>query len=408
MTVNTDTRGNMLAESLPVLTDNPFSPENMADPLPFHEKLRNAGPLVYMEELGTVATGRYDLAVEILHNWQDLISSRGVGLADLADPANQVRPPSPLLETDPPAHDYNRTIADRLFAPKFVRALKSKAQESASGIVSAALSRGVFDGFEDLAYQFVMSVVPDAIGIPEEGRENAFPFSFLALQAIGSSSPRVLEAFAEADELRAWADRCAQRENVAEGGMGAMLWAAVDSGEIDADHAKRFIQGLLTAGFDSTMYSIVNVLHSLATNPEQWDKLRGNPGLAKFAFNEALRFMSVVQWNVRTAGKDVELGGVLIPEGTKVMIFTGAANRDPRHWGDRAEVYDITSAAEGHLGFGLGIHVCAGQPLARMEGEKIIGELASQATGRLQLAGVPDPLLFPGLRSSTKLPLQFV
>ncbi len=147
------------------------------------------------------------------------------------------------------------------------------------------------------------------------------------------------------------------------------------------------------------------MLYLLATNPGQWELLRADPSLARPAFEETIRFETPVQVLSRTATRDTEIEGVRIAKDERVMIFFGAANRDPRRWED-PDRFDIRRKASGHLAFGLGIHGCVGKPVARIEGEAVIGALARKV-GRIELDGEPQRHLNNTVRSFESLPVTF-
>ena len=115
--------------------------------------------------------------------------------------------------------------------------------------------------------------------------------------------------------------------------------------------------------------------------------MRQHPTLARNAFEEAVRYESPVQTFFRTTTRDVEIGGIAVGEGEKVLMFLGAANRDPRRW-ERPEEYDIARRNAGHVGFGAGIHNCVGQVLARLEGEVVLAALARKAEA-IEITGEP-------------------
>jgi hypothetical protein len=99
------------------------------------------------------------------------------------------------------------------------------------------------------------------------------------------------------------------------------------------------------------------------------------PELARTAFDEAVRLESPVQTFFRTADGDVPIGGAVIPDGKKILMFLSAANRDPRRWPD-PDAFDLTRDPSGHVGFGMGLHQCVGQHIARLEGEALLTALA--------------------------------
>jgi cytochrome P450 len=159
------------------------------------------------------------------------------------------------------------------------------------------------------------------------------------------------------------------------------VWEAVDRGEITADQAPLLVRSLLAAGLDTTVGGLGNALYCLATNPDQYALLHGDPGLARAAFEETLRCEAPVQTFFRTTTRPVEVEGRVIPADAKVLLFLGSANRDPRRWGDDADRFDIHRRTAGHVAFGHGIHVCVGQFISRLEGEVVLAALARRAEG---------------------------
>jgi cytochrome P450 len=142
----------------------------------------------------------------------------------------------------------------------------------------------------------------------------------------------------------------------------------------------------------------------LAENPEQFAALRADPSLARAAFEETVRYSSPVQTFFRTTNKDTELAGLALPEGSKVLMFLAAANRDPRQW-DNPDKFDIQRKATGHVGFGFGVHACLGQMLARLEGECFLTAFARHVK-HLEPAGAPKQQLNNTLRGLDSLPLR--
>jgi hypothetical protein len=156
------------------------------------------------------------------------------------------------------------------------------------------------------------------------------------------------------------------------------------------------------------------VLYCLARFPAQFERLRSDPMLARGAFEEAVRLESPVQTFFRTtvrevvigraAGDDEMIGYETICEGRKVLLFLGAANRDPRRW-EQPDGYDITRRAAGHVGFGAGIHGCVGAVLARLEAEVVLSALARKVA-RIEIVGTPRRRYDNTLRGLASLPMR--
>jgi len=163
------------------------------------------------------------------------------------------------------------------------------------------------------------------------------------------------------------------------------------------------VRSLLSAGLDTTVNGIGAAIYCLARFPDELARLRNDPSLARNAFEEAVRFESPVQTFFRTTTRAVEIGGYGIGEGEKVLMFLGAANRDPRKW-ERPEEYDIERRTAGHVGFGYGIHQCVGQVLARLEGDCILSALARKVAS-IEITGPVERRYNNTLRGLAKLPV---
>jgi cytochrome P450 len=241
--------------------------------------------------------------------------------------------------------------------------------------------------------------------VPEEGRENLLPYGDTVFNGQGPRNEYFHAAMENAAEVQAWIMASCRRENLAPGGFGAQIYEAADAGEITEEQAGMLVRSFLSAGLDTTVSALGNAVHLFAANPDQWDLLRADPSLARPAFEETIRFETPVQVLSRTATRDTEIEGVQIAKDERVMIFFGAANRDPRRWED-PDRFDIRRKASGHLTFGLGIHGCVGKPVARIEGEAVLGTLARKV-GRIELDGEPQRHLNNTVRSFESLPVTF-
>ena len=280
-----------------------------------------------------------------------------------------------ILEADPPAHTRTRAVLNRVLSPAVMKGLRAGFAAAAEAKVEELLARGGFDAVSDLAEAYPLSVFPDAVGLPREGREHLLPYAGVVFNAFGPPNALRQEAIERSRPHQAWVNEHCQRETLAPGGFGACIHARVDDGAITAEEAPLLVRSLLSAGLDTTVNGIGAAVYCLARFPDQWARLRADPGLARNAFEEAIRFESPVQTFFRTTTRDVALSGHVIPEGEKVLMFMGAANRDPRRWKD-PDRYDLERRTSGHVGFGSGIHMCVGQLVARLEGEVLLTALA--------------------------------
>ncbi|MBR1122693.1 cytochrome P450 [Bradyrhizobium lablabi] len=388
--------------SIPHLDFDPFSIEFFADPFPTHAKLREAGPLVYLDKWGVYGVARYEQVHAVLNDPETFCSSRGVGLSDFAK-EKPWRPPSIILEADPPAHTRTRAVLNQVLSASAMRPLRAHFTALAEAKVDELLARGSFDAIPDLAEAYPLSVFPDALGLKQEGRENLLPYASLVFNAFGPPNELRKEAIERSAPHQAYVAAQCQRENLAPGGLGACVHAQADAGAITHDEAPLLVRSLLSAGIDTTVNGIGAAVYSLARFPDQLAKLRADPSLARNAFEEAVRFESPVQTFFRTTTREVEIGGHAVGEGEKVLMFLGAANRDPRRW-ENPDSYDITRRTSGHVGYGSGIHMCVGQLVARLEGEVMMAALARKVAS-IEITGEVQRRYNNTLRGLESLPV---
>ena len=392
---------------VPCVEIDPFSDEFLTNPYPDHERLREAGPVVWLSKYGIYATARHVQVREVLSDHATYISSAGVGLANF-NKEPPFRPKSLILEADPPSHTRARNVLARILSPRAIPQIRADFSKAADAmfdaLVAQAAGGNTFDGIKALAEPYPLKVFPDAVGLDEKGRENLLLYGDMVFNAFGPRNDLFLNAAQRVKPVTAWImDHC-QRAMLRPGGFGDQIYQAADAGEISQDEAPMLVRSFLSAGVDTTVNGIGNALFCFAQHPEEFDKLRANPSLARQAFEETLRYESAVQTFFRTTSRDVVLAGVTIPEGNKVLTFLAAANRDQRQWAE-PERFNIERKNIGHMAFGTGIHGCVGQIVARLEGELILAGLAKRFK-RIELAGAPRRRLNNTLRALANLPLH--
>ena len=393
----------MATQHAPTLDADPFSPELLAEPYDLHATMREAGPVVRLSHYGIWAMARHEQVHAVFTDWQTFCSGAGVGLADFRREAPW-RQPSLILEADPPLHTRTRAVLSRLLSPAALRRLRDRFAAAADELVCRLVAQGEFDAVRDLGEVYPPQVFGDAVGLAQDGRENLIAYGNMAFNAFGPRNWLVEKSIAGAEPVIAWIMAQCRREALSADGFGAQIYAAADAGELTQEEAPLLVRSFLTAGVDTTVNGIGNALFCLATHPGEWQRLRADPSLARNAFEEALRFESTIQTFFRTTTRAVDVEGVSLGEGEKVVLFLGAANRDPRRW-QEPERFDIGRSVAGHVGFGTGIHGCVGQMVARLEGEVVLQALARHAS-TLAPAGPPQRRLNNSLRALASLPVR--
>jgi hypothetical protein len=384
---------------------DPFSHGFLENPYPHHAAMREAGPVVWLERYGVWAMARHQEVRDALTDWQTYCSGAGVGLSDFRKEPPW-RPPSIVLEADPPLHTRTRAVLTRILSPAAINVLRETLVREAESLVDRLLAQREFDGIADLAEAYPLKVFPDSVGIAQEGRENLLPYGSMVFNGFGPRNDLFDKAMANAGAVRDWIMSKCSRAALAPDGLGMQIFRAVDSGELTEAEAGMLVRSFLSAGVDTTVYGLGNALYCFAKYPEQWAILRENPSLIRLAFEEVLRFEAPVQTFFRTTTRDIDVGGVHLGEGEKVLLFLASANRDPRRW-ERADEFDARRRATGHMTFGTGIHGCVGQAVARLEAEAVFGALAKRVVS-FEMTGEPTRRLNNTLRGLDTLPLRAI
>lgn len=391
------------AEGIPRVDLDPYSESFLRDPLRFEEELRDLGPVVWLERYGVYALARFDEVSVAMNDWETFSSARGVGIYDTRR-AGHERNALHLLEMDPPDHTALRQVHNKVLNPKFIRTLRESFDESARTLISGLVGREVIDAASLIATAYPLSVFPDMIGVDKEGRENLLPAATFTFNAFGPENWLFHETAGPGMSAAGWLAQQATAPAADPDGVAARTHAVGAELGLEPELTMALVFGLLTAGLDTTMNALGHAIYLLATNPSEWAKLKAEPSLARPAFEEAVRLGSPVQTFARHTTREVEVGGMTLPADAHILLFLGSANRDPRHWPE-ADRYDISRSTSGHVGFGAGVHSCAGQMVARMEGTAVLTALADQAE-HLELAGTPEFALNNSLRGFKNLPVR--
>jgi cytochrome P450 len=384
---------------------DPFSHAFLENPYPHHEAMREAGSVVRLEHYGIWAMARHQEVRDALTDWQTYCSGAGVGLSDFRK-ETPWRPPSIILEADPPLHTRTRAVLTRILSPAAINVLREALIREAEALVDRLLEKREFDGIADLAEAYPLKVFPDSVGISQEGRENLLPYGSMVFNGFGPRNDLFEKAMANAGPVRDWIMSKCSRAALAPDRLGMDIFRAVDAGELTEAEAGMLVRSFLSAGVDTTVYGLGNALYCFAKYPRQWTTLRDNPSLIRAAFEEVLRFEAPVQTFFRTTTRAVDVGGVRLGEGEKVLLFLAAANRDPRRW-ERPDEFDVRRRATGHMTFGTGIHGCVGQAVARLEAEAVFGALAGRVAS-FEITARPTRRLNNTLRGLDTLPLRVV
>lgn len=354
---------------------NPLAGAAFVDPYAVYEELRALGPVVWLNALGVWGVFRDAQVREVVSDHARFGSRGGGGISNYYR-EKPWREPSVVFETDPPDHARTRTVFTRVLSPGALNRLRQSIEAEAEAQVARVVAMGTFDVVSDLAHPFPIKVLPDAVGLPKEGRENLLVYNSFVRRGRAHNWRNVWteDDHRRGEEISAWVAEHCKRETLSADGFGAQIYAAADAGEISHYEAANMIRSFLAAGVETTINGIAHTINLLAAHPEQWALVKADPAKVRAAFDEMLRFDSAVQIIARNTLDDMVYEGTPMGRHDKVIAFIGSANRDPARWRD-ADVYDIRRGSAGHLALGTGIHGCVGQMMARMEATALIGAL---------------------------------
>jgi len=347
---------------------NPYSYEFHEDPFPFYRELRDHAPCYYNPELNFWAISRYDDVLAALHDPDTYCSRYGITLEqDNALPM--------LLTTDPPAHTELRRLVSRAFTPRRVADLEPEIRRLATEFLDELVDKNDGDLIADYAARLPMDVIARMLGVPAADGEQLRDWTNQLLDREEGVPDVTPAGVAAATNLyKYFCDFVSERRAaVAAGNAPDDLTTALCRGEIVGGEGLRddqvvgFLFLLIIAGNETTTKLLANCLLALQRYPSERAKVAADPARIPDAVEEILRYEGSTQFMARTLTRPTELYGEVMPEGGKVLLLLGSANRDERVW-DRPAVYDIDRPRTvQHVGFGHGIHVCLGAALARLE-----------------------------------------
>jgi cytochrome P450 len=355
----------------------------MWDTNPQHFWLRGERPehaVAYDEQLGFWNVYGHPESVEVLGDWGRFSSD----VTRLFPVADESLTEGNIIQLDPPQHQKLRRLVGHAFTPKVVADLETRITELTHELLDH-VTGGELELVRDLAYPLPVIVIAELLGVPSSDRdlfkvwvdklfERSNQFSLKddeakqqqeLLDSVESMRPLL-------DYLGEHAARC--RRSPRPGLLNDLVQAEVDGERLTDAQVVNFAAVLLVAGHITTTMLLGNTVLALDAHPDQFAKVREDRALVPSAIEESLRFLTPFAAVARVTNKPEVLGGVEIPADQLLMLWVGAANRDPRRFAN-PDVLDVTRDPNPHLGFGRGVHFCLGAPLARLEGRLALNVL---------------------------------
>jgi cytochrome P450 len=395
---------------------NPSSPNVIANPYPYYDRLRRVDPM-HLAPLGFYVASRHAEVSAVLRDKRfgnDFISrvTRRFGAERANEPAYRIMGHW-MIHQEPADHARLRGLVAQAFTARRVEEMRPHIQEMVDGLIDRVEAQGHMDIIEDFAFPLPATVICDMLGIPVEDRAVFFESARIGgrlLDPVALTPAEMEQHNAEMLTMAEYFEGLFQRRQREPGDdlTTHLVQAEQDGDKLSSEELAANIIFLFWAGHETTVNLIGNGLLALYRNPDQLQLLRDDPRLGANAIEELLRYDSSVQVTSRTALEVIDdLGGVRIEKGQPVVCLLGSANRDPAVYQD-PERLDITRSNVRPLSFGGGIHYCLGAQLARIEGEIAIGTLLRRLP-ELRLDNIDTPAWRPTflLRGVEKLPASW-
>lgn len=373
----------------------------LADPYSRYKALRERDPVHFNAARGSWILTRYHDMVGVLRDDDRYSAERIPAGGDV---------PRSMLSSDPPDHTRLRTLVNKAFTPRHVRALTDRIHEIVGGLLDEVAGRGEMEAINDFAYPLPITVIAELLGVPVADRDFFRDASQKIAVALGPIEDMqvAMRALEGRNELVDYFNQLIpkRRAEPRDDLLTALLEAEEAGDALSHGELLAMLLLLLVAGHETTVNLIGNGLLALLRHPDQAERLRTEEGIERQAVEELLRYDSPVQMTGRIAKVDVEIGGHAIKEGEAVSTIVGAANRDPDVFPD-PDTLDLTREPCNHLSFSAGIHFCLGAQLARLEGQialsTVVRRFPDMQLATTDLRWRPAPIL----RGLEALPVSF-
>jgi hypothetical protein len=360
------------------LTYSPYDYEIHEDPYPVYARLRNEAPVYRNDEFDFWALSRHQDVLGAFRNLDGFSNAQGVSLEPSAfgPDAHQFMS---FLALDPPRHTRMRSLVGKGFTPSKVAEMEEGIRTIALEHLEPALERGSFDFIADFAGKLPMDVISELVGVPRVDRPEIRRLADVVVHredGLFDVPPAGMDAaFTLVGYYQDMVDQC--RKTPKDDLTSALLVAEIDGDRLTDDEIIAFLFLMVVAGNETTTKLLGNAWYWGWRNPDERAKPFADPSRVADWVEETLRFDTSSQMLVRVTRTAIELHGSKIPEGDRVLLLVGSANRDESVFPD-PERYDLDRDTTKLVSFGSGRHFCMGAPLARLEARIGLGELTKR------------------------------
>jgi hypothetical protein len=362
---------------------NPYDYAIHEDPYPTYARLRSEAPLYRNDEKDFWAFSRHADVAAGFRDSETFSNSHGVSL-DPAASGPHAHQTMSFLAMDPPRHTRMRALVSKGFTPRRVAKMEDHIREISCRHLDEALAgTGTvgFDMVDDFAGKLPMDVISELMGVPEADRAELRRLADLLVhrdEGVEDVPPAGVEAAMTL--VGYYTDMIEQRHRRRTDDLtSALLDAEIDGDRLTDEEVMGFLFLMVVAGNETTTKLLANAWYWAAMHPGEKAKVLGDSEVVPEWVEETLRFDTSSQMLARVATREVEAHGVVIPEGGRVLLLVGSANRDEAVFEDPEE-YRIGRETSDLLSFGTGRHFCLGASLARLEARVCLEELLDRVS----------------------------
>jgi len=353
---------------------DPYAYATQDDPYPVYADLRREAPVYHNRERDFYALSRH---ADVLAGFRDPQRfSNGYGVS--IDPASwgpHAHLYKSFLAMDPPQHTRMRALVSRSFTPRRVAALEPRLREMTCAYLDALVGSGRFDFVDEVAGRIPMDVISELLGVPPEDRPELRRRADLLVHRRDGVEDVPPEGLAAFGWIRAYFQEVVAKRRAQPGDdlMSALLTTEIDGNRLADDDLLSFANLMIVAGNETTTKLLANALYWLWRHPGQRESIRTQTASISDWVEETLRYDNSTQSLARRAATDIVLHGETIPEGARILLLVGSANRDERVFAE-PDAFDLGRDKSQSLAFGQGTHFCMGAALARLEGRVVLEE----------------------------------
>lgn len=354
-------------------TYDPLERSVQQNPFPHYADLRKNHPVIWLDSLQAYVVSRYDDVKEVLTNKEKYTSENFWDA--LVGEFNPVPNATWLISVDGDDHLRLRRLANKAFAPARFADMRVKIEKIVEGLLDECIAKGdTFDFAQDFAWLYPANVVAEILGVDPSRRGDfkTWVDEFLNSANRARMTPEEYQRCKDVTGvMKAYFEEVIAERRVNPGNdlISAFIQAEDDGKMMNPEEVLANAILLLTGGVETTSNLTGSMMTILGTMPEVYAEVKANPDALSQLIEETLRYSSPVQILFRDALVDSTVSGVMIPKGSRILILTGAANRDETVFSN-PETFDLhrdKAELDKIMSFGAGVHFCLGAQLARFE-----------------------------------------